>query len=256
MGTTCDTPSRVADKLGFLGQFTRAAAMAALLLIICVLLAAVVAHAAMRGVLGGAARRPAVSKPPPQHIVVDTLNLAHWLFTTRKNPVQMSTATIVDTVAKTAGIIRKQFPGRVMYVVKDRESSLSDPETRKAYAAAARDHSVYIEAVEQYEDPPGGDQRRRRESHAARGRDDMYAAILAKKYKCSVLTEDRFRDFDQFRKDIMPFLVYEYSFYKDLPDKDYVNPQSGAYRLLKKPFAIRYMDVLAELRPELQEKTA
>lgn len=216
------------------------------LLLVCILLAFAVASTA-GGVLGGAARRRA--PPPDQHIVVDTLNLSHYLFTTQKKPVQMSTSVIVDTIAKTANILRKRFPGRVMYVTKDRESTLNDPSTRKAYAAAARDHSVYIEAVERYEQPPAR-AGRRSEAHSARGRDDFYLALLSKKYRCSVLTEDRFRDFDAFRSTVDPFHVYEYSYWKDIPDRDYIDPRSAAYRGLKRPHAIRYMEVLAELRPE------
>jgi hypothetical protein len=222
-----------------------------IILVICILtLAMVLAGISARAafVRGGALTRMTrkrVTLPKPAHVVVDTLNLVHWMHATSKTPVQISTPLIVQTIAQTAASIRKKYPDRIMYVVKDRESVLNDPATRKAYADAARDNSVFIYAVERYEEPL---RTARGNSHSKQGRDDFYAALLAKQYRCTVLTEDKFRDFDQFRQDVDPFHVYIYSFFKDLPDKDYVNPQSGAYRTLRKPRTTQYLEVLE--RPE------
>lgn len=213
------------------------------LLIVCLVILALVLGCAVRApfVAGGAVRtRPTPPKSP--HIVVDTLNLTHWLGSTSKSPMQISTAAIVGTIAQTVDSIKKKYAGRVMYVVKDRESVLNDPETRKVYADTAREYSVYIYAVERYEEPPRAT--RRAGTHSERGRDDFYAAVLAKRYRCSVLTEDKFRDFDQFRTDVTPFHVYEYNYWRDLPDRDYVDPSAPAYRRLQKPRTVRYAEVL------------
>ena len=223
-----------------------AASIVCILLIVCLVILALVLACAVRApfTAGGAARkRPAPPKSP--HIVVDTLNLTYWLGSTSKSPMQISTAAIVNTIAQTADIVKKMFPGRIMYVLKDRESVLNDPDTRKAYADAAREHSVYIYAVERYEEPPRAT--RRAGTHSERGRDDFYAAVLAKRYRCSVLSEDKFRDFDQFRTDVTPFHVYEYNYWRDLPDRDYVDPSAPAFKKLRKPHTICYAS--AELTP-------
>lgn len=213
-------------------------------LIIClVLLACVGASAGSFTASGGASRKP---RPllKDQHIVVDTLNLTHWLFSTSKAPAQISVPTIVRTIELTAQKLKETFPGRVMYVVKGPDKVFNDPEARDAYATAARSHGVYVYLIEQYSEPPRPSRRKSR-SHSARGRDDFYSALLAKKYKAPVLTEDRFRDFEEFRAHVQPFTVLEFAFWRALPETDYVDPQSGAYRTLKKPFAVRYGEVFA-----------
>ena len=180
---------------------------------------------------------------------MDTLNLAHYLFTTSKKAVQLTTAVITATVARTAGALKKRFPGRVVYVVKDKDSAFNAPETRAAYAATAKEFAVSIAVVENYEDPPGRPPSgsKRSAPHSARGRDDFYTAILARKLRCGVLTEDRFRDFDEFRATVAPFHVLEYTYWKDVPDREYIDPRSPGYRGLKRPHAIRYAEVLADV---------
>jgi hypothetical protein len=220
-----------------------------ILLIICLVVLALLLTCSARASFAGGGivrKRPAPPKSP--HIVVDTLNLTHFVGSTSKAPMQISTSAIIGTIAQTADSIKKKYPGRVYFVVKDRESVLNDPATHQLYASAAKEHGVYIAVVEQYEDPPFSTPgERKRFSHASRGRDDLFMAIMAKKYKCNVLTEDRFRDFEQFRQEVPPFRVHVYSYYRDLPEKDYVNPQSPAYRGLKKPHTVRYAEVFPDL---------
>lgn len=219
------------------------------------------------------------TKAESPHIVVDTLNLAHWLFSTAAAPIQMTTDTITATVASTAPKIKARYPGRVVYVVKDRDSAGNNSETRRALAAAANTHSVYIHAVEQYaaDKPVAARSRRaarasphsakarapphstkaRAPSHSTKARDDMYMAILAKRNRCRVLTKDKFRDFDSFRHQVAPFVVYGYSYWRPYPEMDYINPSNTDWQRLKKPPTIAYESLgLEPVAPPNQGKGA
>ncbi len=155
------------------------------------------------------------------NIVVDTLNLAHWRRPPRTRDLKITPARIVETIEFAAPILRKTHPGRVMFVVKDRDSTLNEPAAREAFREAATRCSVYVYVVEQYEVKAAAKLRR---PHAAAARDDFFMALLARRWRCTVMTEDRFRDFDKFRGHVQPFHVYEFAFYRDLPGREYVKP--------------------------------
>lgn len=259
-----------------------ARAIATVVIVVCAILLALLVVAASRvGVLGGAEARPknrtkrpvgvrgkplpvpkgtgltpmgVRGKPsvarPETHIIVDTLNLTYWAHTTAKRQAAITTDLIISTIDKTAPILRAKYSGRIMYVVKDRESALNGVDTRVAYGDAATRNKVYIYGVERYEDPPAGASEDPR-AHSARGRDDLYMAVLARKWKCPVLTEDRFRDFDEFRRNVEPFRVYEFAYWRALPEADYVRPE--ALRGLKPPRAVRYPEHFGD--PKQLEKS-
>lgn len=222
-------------------------ALCALLLVLLVL--AALALAALRGpaagaAVGGAARaRPRADLAP--HLVVDTLNLTHWLTARKGRPPPLTPAAIVATIDATAATLRARHPGRVMYVVKDRETALNSAETQALYRAAAERNGVYVYAVEQYADPPAAGRERERArragaEHSSRGRDDFYMALLARRWRCAVLTEDRFRDFARFRATVPPFHVREFAYWRAAPARDFVDPAAAAHARVPPPPAARY----------------
>ncbi len=229
------------------------AALVVLLVLLCLVLAALALGGLGAGaaalVSGGAARRgPDPARSP--HVVVDTLNLTHWW---RRRPGAappegpLSTEEIVAAVDATAAELKRRHPGRVMYVVKDRESQLNDAEIRRVYDAAAKRNRIYLYAVERYADPPAsGVPDAALAEHSARGRDDFFIALLAARWKCAVLTEDRLRDFPRFRATIRPFHVYEYAFWRALPDRVFVRPEAAAHARLRKPRAVRYAEYFGD----------
>ncbi len=182
--------------------------------------------------IGGAARR---ARPPSPNLVVDTLNLAHWLAGEALNPER-----IVAAIDRTAAALKARHPGRVMYVLKDRDSEFNDAAAHALYHEAARRNGVYVIVAEQYRDPPRGPAASR--AHSARGRDDFLMAVLAAKWRCPVLTEDRLRDFAEFRATLQPFHTYEFAYWRALPHQESYRPDSRAYARLRKPFAVRYAD--------------
>ena len=178
-------------------------------------------------------------------IIIDGLNLTHWLASKNRCPIppkNLHLCDIISTIDETSDIIRSQHKGRIMFVLKDRETALNNPTTRAIYAEAARRNKVYVYVVERYQIPlkakyssPLG-----RTQHAKLGRDDFYMGILAKKFKCKVLTADRFRDFDQLRAHLDPFHVYEYTWWRSYPERDYVNPHAPEFQRLRKPRRSQY----------------
>lgn len=218
------------------------AALLALLVIICLLLAAWCLGPGFTAAVGGAQARPAARRAAPSpHIVVDTLNLTHWLWAS-KGAAALSPALIVETIDATAPILKLRYPGQVVYVLKDRESQFNLDTVRSLYQETARRNGVYLAIAERYADPPAASVMSS-EEHSGRGRDDFYMSILAGRYKCAVLTADRLRDFGRFRSTIPPFQVYEYNFWRDLPSRDFIRPDAAAYARVRKPRTIHPRDV-------------
>ena len=199
------------------------------IVIICLALLSVYLCRKRRRIIYGGVKK---IQRPPTHIIVDTLNLAHWLF----KPDTISPEVIIKTIDKTAAILKLHYPGRVVYVFKDRESQFNDDKTRELYKQAAVRNGVYVTIVERYTDPPTT--ATTAQTHSSRGRDDFYMSLLAHKYKCPVLTADKLHDFEEFRETILPFHVIEYTFWRDLPQRDFIRPESLAYRSIRKPKTI------------------
>lgn len=215
------------------------AAIAVLVVVILVIAAAIVRRARVGRVCGAAEprKRRGLDYTKSPHIVVDTLNLVHWLW--RDEQLAMSPELIAKTIARTAPALKRAHPGQVMYVLKDRESRLNDDAARAVYHAAATDNGVYVYVAERYADPPTPTIADSTE-HSARGRDDFFIALLAYRWRCAVLTEDRLRDFDEFRGTITPFHVYEFAFWRTVPHREFINPSASAFMRIRKPRMVRF----------------
>ena len=244
------------------------AAALLVLVIVCLILAALCLRAsppgasgALAGVAaglrpsvsaGGALRTSSRSQSPRRtldpaksaHVVVDTLNLVHWLF--QEEAKNLTLALITRAIDATAPTLKLQHPGVIVYVIKDRESKFNDDAARAEYKRAADRNRVHIALTERYPDPPAGT--KPSAEHSAQGRDDFYMSVLARRFRCAVLTADRLKDFDRFRATIPPFHVYEYFFWRDLPHRVYIRPDSPAFAQLRKPRTIHPRDVF-ESRP-------
>jgi hypothetical protein len=166
------------------------------------------------------------------HIVIDTLNLTHYLNEGKKIGPEL----IIETINATSDIIKKHYKGNIIYVLKDRDSKFNDIDIRNKYQQTAIINKIYISIAEKYINPPSGVPVSY--EHSSAGRDDFYMSLLAYKYRCQVLTGDSLKDFNRFRATLQPFYVYEYSYWSDFPKKEYIRPESTAYTKLKKPYRI------------------
>lgn len=219
------------------------------LVLICLIFAAWCFTECPLVIVGGAQARPRRGPDHTRspHIVVDTLNLTHWLHGTSRGrkPLVMSPALIAETIDRTAPTLLVRHTGRVMYVLKDRESQFNDEAAREIYRQAAERNGVYVLAAERYPDPPKGVSPS--SEHSAQGRDDFFMSVLAHRYRCAVLTEDRLRDFDRFRATMQPFHVYEFAFWRATPHREFIRPESSAYVRMKKPRMVRYSGYFSDL---------
>lgn len=188
-------------------------------------------------------------------LVVDTLNLVHWLG--RRNPSlkMVETCSIVSAIDETAPILRQKYSGKIVYVLKDRETRVNDPDqialTRATIGAAAKRNNVSVAIVERPRDPVHVSHAApehvnvRDRIHAALGRDDFYMIYLAHKLRCPVLSRDRFRDLSDMKAGHLDrFNVFEYSPLRVYPKRDYVNPSAPEFRQMKRPVTVDYADAL------------
>jgi hypothetical protein len=203
---------------------------------------------AIRAAIGGAAAAAkgtgALSALMSPHVVVDTLNIANVIHAKVGQSVKTK-EKIMDTIRTTAPVLKKRHAGRVMYVLKDRDGTYNTLEAREEYKKLAAECEVYIYVVERYIDEPAS-AGRAGVDHADKGRDDFYACILANKWRCAVLTEDRYSDFSRFRARVKPFHVYEYAYWRAAVERDYIRPESPAYSRLRRPARLRYDDYFGE----------
>ena len=212
-----------------------------------------------RGTYGGASRK--ARSLESKNLVVDTLNLTHWL-QRRSSLKKVELCDILSAIEETAPILRSAYPGRVIYVTKDRETRAdkADADRRRAlYQATARRAGVYINVVERLPELHEGvsslirakasvaEKDRGSKSHASLGRDDFYLIMLAWKYNCPVLSRDRFHDLADMKHDLESFHVYGYSPVKNLPERDFVNPAAAEFLRMRRPATVDYPAVLPRM---------
>jgi hypothetical protein len=200
--------------------------------------------AARGGARGGGAARGA--QAPSKNLVVDTLNLAHWLRAQSAvmHPVRpLDTAEIISAIGRGAVALRARFPGTLTFVLKDQDSALNDSATRAAYQAAAERYRVHIVCAEKYDLPLRASAT---QLHAASGRDDFYMCLLARKLRCCIATEDRLRDFAEFRKTVAPFISVSFAYWRALPSRDYIRPDAGAFARLRRPCLLRFSEIIPQ----------
>jgi hypothetical protein len=101
----------------------------------------------------------------------------------------------------------------------------------------AEENSIYICVAERYQDPPSGSPPS--DAHSAQGRDDFYTAILAHQHRCPVVTGDALKDFTEFRATIQPFQVYEFAFWRAIPERTFIRPSAAKWATLRRPRTIR-----------------
>lgn len=199
------------------------------IMVVCIVMAIINMRQVQTNVkIGGATH-----KTHSPHIVIDMLNLTHWM---NGSSTIISPEIIAKTIDDTASTILAKYNGRVMYVVKDRDSQFNDDAAREIYKKAAERNGVYVYVVERYQDPANTPMRQN--NHSSSGRDDLFMTILAQRWKCTILTEDRLNDFNQFRTSIYPFHVYEFAFWRAIPYREFINPMIVKNKL-KKPKTTR-----------------
>ena len=153
----------------------------------------------------------------------------------------------MSAIGRGATALRAQFPGTLTFVLKDQDSALNDGATRAAYQAAAERYRVHIVCAEKYAATQAASQAASQaamQAHAASGRDDFYMCLLARKLRCCIATEDRLRDFAEFRGAVAPFISVSFAYWRALPARDYIKPDAGAFARLRRPCLLRFSEII------------
>ena len=241
-----------------------------LLVVLLIVLGMIVASARRRAVhITGGADGPKLRGSPGARaraarddVVIDTLNLTHHLLDLGilqeadagvarafgyKSPGagrRITKCTIIAAIRYSAPVLRERFPGRIIYVIKDRDTIANTPNTRTFYQRAAREANVHIHMVEKPKDAaarlswqPAGETST---THQRAGRDDFYLGLLAWKLRCGALTEDRMRDFEKLKTEVDSFVVYEMTPWGERPVKNFVNPGARDYARVFAPTRLRF----------------
>lgn len=196
-------------------------------------------------------------------IAIDTLNVIYFIY-----GYDMTTHITDDNIC--IGIeyitkkLKKYFPGRVMFVVKDKNTLLNDNNVRNKYAALSKKLKIFIYIVEKYDlknspswkkptwiksnngildaTDPKLQHAISENIHSLESRDDLALILLSKKYRCPILSNDSFRDNSQYRATIAPFKVLEYNWFSSK------NPTIETYR----PENLKKFDSVPNLKIKLE----
>jgi hypothetical protein len=186
-------------------------------------------------------------------LIVDTLNLVHWLRKNKQAGAPVTTAEIVLAIDKSAPQLRRRYSGAIVYVLKDQESQLNSAETRAQYQAAAERNRVHIACAERSDFAALSAQKASelaselasaQASHSALGRDDFYMCLQADRYRAAVATGDHLRDFAEFRDKVAPFHTVTFVYWRATPERDFIRPASPAYARLPKPRTVCFSELL------------
>ena len=198
-----------------------------IIIIIIVIIIAMNTSISSTAILGGAI---VIATAPYNHIIIDTLNVV--------GGGKLNDEIILNTIVTTTKSIRskKLVKDRIMFVLKrdfDSESILDNNKIYNMYLDVARANKIYIYVICKYDDPP--DILSRKDSHSSKGYDDFYCLILSRKWRCPVMTNDKLRDFREFKDALNPFQVAEINYWRDYKNIDYVMPNSYSYKHILKP---------------------
>jgi len=152
------------------------------------------------------------------NIVVDTLNINYALF--RKADLEH----IIKTIYFISNLLQNKYTDRVMFVIKDQIIKNHSEDEKKQFNNVAKELKIYIFLTEQYEDIHRVNQKEAKKTHSANGRDDFYMCVLANKYNCKILTNDKLRDYSEFAKTVKPFRIIEYNYWRDGFIEDFISP--------------------------------
>ena len=184
------------------------------IIIIIILLTCVVRHK-----LGGASNHG--------NILIDTLNITNELFDC------VDHQKILATIKQLTAELKPEYTDRIMFVIKSKTHEFLSAAELKDFQELAVKLRIYIFVGEDYDKPDVIS------SHSQLGKDDFLLCVLAQKYKCEIITNDRLADYKEFAKTVKKFKIIEYNYWQSKPSIDYINP--AAFVRLRRPKTIDYI---------------
>lgn len=153
-------------------------------------------------------------------VVVDTLNLLYWMKIKGSH-----NAAIMALIEKVTPKLKLSFPDKIFFVVKNVEF---DKDKIQDLCDSLK---ICVAITYDYEDPPKGVQKNN--LHSASGKDDLYMILLSQKYRCPIISNDRFRDLELLKTKIQPYKVVIYNYWAG-PIEDWVRPEIKEYKKIKR----------------------
>jgi hypothetical protein len=166
-------------------------------------------------------------------IVIDTLNLIYYIYGYDGYNQHITNDKICTAIEYIAKKIKKFFSGRIMFIIKDKNTALNTSNIRSKYAELAKKLKIYIYIAEKY-DPKNAPSwkfptwiKSHQNFHSLESRDDLATIILAKKYRCPILSNDNYSDNYEYKATIAPFKILEYNWFSsNLPLVEQYKPEN------------------------------
>jgi hypothetical protein len=157
-------------------------------------------------------------------IVVDTLNIIYFIYNYHNYSV-ITNDTICIGIEYITKKLKKYFPGRIMFIIKDKNTLLNNSKIRDKYKELSKKLKIYIYIAEKYNSHNAPSWKKptwvkssgeSADIHSTESRDDLAAILLSKKYKCPILSNDNYSDNYEYRATIPPFKLLEYNWYSSI----------------------------------------
>lgn len=153
-------------------------------------------------------------------IIVDTLNLLYWM--KKKGD---HTSAVFDLLRETTPKLKSVYYEKIFFVVKNVNFDTNQIQE------LCNELKICVALTYDYVDPPKGVEKN--DTHSAVGKDDLYMILLAQKYKCAILSNDKFRDIELLKTKIQPYRVVIYNYWAP-PIEDWVRPEIKEYKKIRK----------------------
>ena len=153
-------------------------------------------------------------------IVIDTLNIIYFIYNYNHNTINITDDNICIGIEYITKKIKKYFPGRIMFIIKDKNTLLNNSKIRDKYKELSKKLKIYIYIAEKYDSQNAPSWKKptwiiksNANIHSLESRDDLAVILLSKKYKCPILSNDNYTDNYEYRATVAPFKLLEYNWF-------------------------------------------
>lgn len=147
-------------------------------------------------------------------LIIDTLNITHWLFNNN-----LADFTIESCIKY---IVKKCKYDKLYFILKQTEIPISNTKYNTMDEILLK-LSIKYKVFIIYIDEKLVDLTQKGNRHAKYSIDDLVCIKVARKYNAKILTNDRMRDFKDFKL-IDNYIFYIYNWIKEKKVKEYVTP--------------------------------
>lgn len=170
------------------------------------------------------------------NIIVDTLNIVHWIGFKKVNIENIKTG--INFINPQ---INKKHPGKKIYVIKDPDHSSYSDKEKNELREFSKDKKITIILAEKLES-----KNIREVLHQTKGRDDFTLILLADKYQFPILTNDRLKDLNELSLMLPIFRMITMDQHEI--KKEIINPERYQAKKFMSPARILPDDILMKMQ--------